>query len=266
MPTDAAIRSRLLEFEIGLARRGSDEVVDADWGTAFLCPSLPLVWDSSWLAIERTGVETEELVALGDSVLGAAGLEHRTLLIRNEADGARLRPHFEALPGWEVERVLYMTWRGDGGRQTAVPARETPLAPVEPLRGRLIADSMAPGTERLEETVGQLLERNRRLAAAAGDRWFVAPAGGEEAAACCLLARDRIAQIEDVGTLRSARQRGFAQAVVLAGLAAARRLEPELIFLAADAADWPQLMYEKLGFEPVGEVHVARRTPESSQR
>jgi hypothetical protein len=48
---------------------------------------------------------------------------------------------------------------------------------------------------------------------------------------------------------------------VWAALGAAQALEPELIFLCADAADWPQLMYAKLGFEAVGDVHILRRQP-----
>ncbi len=258
---DPAMRRRLLDFEIGLDRRTSDEVREEDWGTAFLCPSLPLVWDVSWLAVERTGMGTEEAVALGDRVLGGAGFEHRTLVLCDEADGARLAPEFEALPGWEVECVRYMTWRGESGREAGAAVRETTLAAILPLRRELIRESLPAGVERPEETVEQLLEMDRRFGEAAGDRWFVAPAEGEPAAACRLLAGAGIAQVEDVATLTPARERGLAQAVVLAALAAARALAPGVIFLAADAADWPQLLYAKLGFEPVGELQIPRRQP-----
>lgn len=260
MTVDATIRRRLLDFEIGLSRRTCDEVREEDWGVALLTPSLPQVWDASWLAIERAGLAVEELVALGDRVLGGAGFEHRTLLLCDTADGPRLRPEFEALPGWEVERVLYMTWREDTGREPAATVGEVPFAAAMPLRRELVRESMPPGVERLKETAEQLLERNRRAGAVAGDRWFLSPAG-EPASACCLLAGEGVAQVEDVGTLERARERGLAQAVVLAALAEARALAPELIFIAADAADWPQLMYAKLGFEMVGEVHILRRQP-----
>lgn len=261
MATDAATGRRLLEFEIGLARRTCDEVVEAGWGTAFLSSSLPQVWDASWLAVEETGLAAGELIALGDRVLGEAGFGHRTLLLCDEADGARVGPEVEALPGWEAERVLYMTWRGDSGREPAAPVDEFGFAEALPLRRELIRESMPPGSELLDETVEQLLERNRRLGEAAGDRWFVAPADGEPASACCLLAGDGIAQVEDVGTLERARERGLAQAVVLAALAEARASRAAPIFLIADAADWPLLMYAKLGFESVGELHILRKRP-----
>jgi hypothetical protein len=257
---DAAIRRRLLDFEIGLDRQTCDEVIEEDWGTAFLCPSLPQVWDASWLAVEQTGLSAEELIALGDRVLGGAGFEHRTLVLCEEADGERLRPQFEALPGWEVERVRYMAWRGETGRKAAVSVRETPLAEILTLRRELTRESM-PASERLEQTLDQLQEMDRRFGEAGGDRWFVAPPDGEPAAACRLLAGAGIAQVEDVGTLEPARERGLGQSVVLAALAEAGALNPELIFLSADAADWPQLIYEKLGFEAVGELHIPRKKP-----
>lgn len=261
MTTDAATGRRLLDFELDLARRSCDEVVEAGWGAAFLSPSLPQVWDASWLAVEETGLTSEELIALGDRVLGEAGLEHRTILLCDEAEGVRIGAEFEGLPGWEVERVLYMTWRGDSGREPAATASELPLAAALPLRRELVRESMPAGIERLEQTVDQLLERNRRLGEVGGDRWFLAPAGGEPASACCLLAGEGIAQIEDVGTLERAREQGLAQTVVLAALADARALAPELIFLIADAADWPLLIYAKLGFESVSGLHILRRQP-----
>lgn len=260
MAADQALRRRLLEFEIGLDRRTCDRVVEQDWGTAFLSPSLPLIWDASWLAIERTGLSTEELVALGGEVLGGAGFAHRTLVLCDESDGTRVAPAFEALPGWEVERIRYMVWRPQPGVQRAAQTGETTMEAIHPLRRELIRESMPAGIDNLEQTVDQLLELEDRFGVAGGDRWFVAPPD-EPASACRLLSGAGIAQVEDVGTREAARGRGLAQAVVLAALGAAQALEPELIFLSADAADWPQLMYAKLGFESVGDVHVLRLTP-----
>ncbi len=261
MPTDLDLRRRLLEFEIGLDRRVSDEVLERDWGTAFLCPSLPLIWDNSWIAVERAGIGGADLIALADEVLGGAGFEHRTIVPCDEADGARLVPEFEQRPGWEVERVRYMAWRGDSGREAAAEVRETALAEILPLRRALSRESMPAGLARLEETVEQLLEMEGRYGDAGGDRWFVADGPDGPAAACRLLAGGGIQQIEDVATLAPARERGLAQSVVLAALAEARARDPEIVFLSADAADWPQLMYAKLGFEPVGELQILRRKP-----
>jgi ribosomal protein S18 acetylase RimI-like enzyme len=50
------------------------------------------------------------------------------------------------------------------------------------------------------------------------------------------------------------RNRGLARAVV--SLATARgRDQAELVFLCADAHDWPQHLYRRLGYEPIGLLH-----------
>ena len=59
-----------------------------------------------------------------------------------------------------------------------------------------------------------------------------------------------VAQLETVETLPEFRQRGFARAMLSAALAAAA--DYGVIFLVADADDWPQHFYQRLGFDPVG--------------
>lgn len=201
MPPETAIRDRLPAFEIELDRRGADRVAEHDWGTAFLSPSLPHVWDASWLAVERPGLAAERLSELADEVLGGAGFEHRTLALCDEADGARLQPQFEALPGWEVESTIYMTWKGATGREATAPVREERMDQFDPLRRALIAESLPSDLPELDATVEELVEMDRRLGVAGGDRWFLAPAGGEPASACRLLVGARIVQVEEVATL-----------------------------------------------------------------
>jgi mycothiol synthase len=58
--------------------------------------------------------------------------------------------------------------------------------------------------------------------------------------------------IDEVGTLMTARGRGLARAVVSAAIDAAIGEGCDPIFVPADADDWPQLLYAKLGFEPLG--------------
>jgi GNAT superfamily N-acetyltransferase len=120
---------------------------------------------------------------------------------------------------------------------------------------------MPRGVDQLEETVDQLLELERRYGQVAGDRWFVAPAAGEPLAACRLMRGGGIGQVEDVATRADSRERGYAKAIVLAAVAAAQAAGDSTIFLTAEAADWPQLMYAKLGFETVGDLTILRRRP-----
>ena len=69
-----------------------------------------------------------------------------------------------------------------------------------------------------------------------------------------------IAQIESVDTLEAYRNRGVARAFLAAAITAARDAA-DLVFLIADAADWPQQLYGKLGFDPVGTFRQFTKPP-----
>jgi GNAT superfamily N-acetyltransferase len=253
------MRDRLLQFELALDQRANEEVVEYEWGRAFLSPTLPLAWDANWVLIERAGMTAAEIVAAADESLAAYG--HRAIAIADEAEGARLAPEIAAIPGWELEENLYMLWRGDDGDpEPGGEALETPLSGCDDLRRELIRAEFPPDLDNLEATADQLLEMGRRCGAAGGDRWFVAPPE-QPASACCLLSGERIGQVEDVGTLASSRGQGLAKTVVRAALAASREAGHEHTFIVADADDWPRLLYGKLGFEPCGVLHVLRRPP-----
>jgi len=252
------MRDELLAFELSLDRRSNEEIVEYEWGRAFLSPSLPLAWDANWALIERPGMTAMEVVAAADESLAAYA--HRAVAIKDEPEGERLAREIAALPGWEVERNLYMLLRGEGEVPSGADVRETPLSGCEDLRRELIRGEFPADLDDLEETADQLLEMSRRTGEAGGDRWFVAPPE-QPASACCLLSAGEIGQVEDVGTLASARGKGLARAVILAAVAASREAGHRHTFIVADADDWPRLLYEKLGFEACGVLHVLRKAP-----
>ncbi len=258
MTEDAAITRRLLEFELALDAAVCEELVEGEWGRAFLCPGLDLVYDASFVAIERPGMAMAEVAALAEEVLGGAGLEHRTVVVLDQVEAARLASELGDAPGWELERTEYMVWERESGRRAEIAAREVSLEQIAALRAQLIEENLAAGSREPARTARQLVELERRCGAVAGDRWFVAPATDPQAA-CCLLGDGTIGQVEDVGTLARARGRGLAQAIVLAALAASCEAGHELTFLSAEADDWPRLMYAKLGFRKVGGILVLRR-------
>jgi hypothetical protein len=280
-------RDELLAFELWLDEQVCDEVHQESWGRLFLTPSAPLIWDANWVGIEEVGLSVAQIVAIADEALGGEGFDHRTVCLLDQADGRRVGEEVEADAAdwsrWEVERTRYMVWRGgtldralvDGNAEVGV--REVPLAEIEGLRRQLIAESSVPsGVPEPQATVDQLFELNRRYGEAGGDRWFTAPAPPEDGAAavserdsaaggslscCCLLSDGRIGQVEEVATREDARERGYAKAIVAAAVAAAQADGDAPIFLTAEAADWPQLMYANLGFETVGDLTVLRRRP-----
>jgi hypothetical protein len=255
-------RDALLEFELALDAEVCDEVHQESWGKLFLTASTPLIWDANWVGIEETGLSIEQVVAIADDALGGEGLGHRTIALLDEADGRRLGDEVEAAtarwPRWEVERTRYMLWRG--GEASPGAAREVRLEQIEPLRRAIIAESMPPDGGG-PAAADQLFEHDRRYGLAGGDLWFVAPADGEPMSACRLLRKDGIGQVEEVGTLTPARERGYARSIVTAAVAASQAAGDRATFLTAEAADWPQLLYARMGFETVGDLTVLRRRP-----
>jgi GNAT superfamily N-acetyltransferase len=259
-------RDGLLGFELALDQKVCDEVRQESWGRLFLTPSTPLIWDANWVGIEEVGLGVDQVVAIADAALGAAGFDHRTVCALDQADGRRLGEELEAeparRPGWEVERTRYMVWRGGEAEPPSVGVREVRLAEIEGLRRALIAEAAVPaGVPEPEATVDQLFDLDARYGIAGGDRWFVVPAEGEPLSCCRLLSDGRIGQVEEVGTREDARERGYGKAIVLAAVAAAQADGNAPIFLTAEAADWPQLMYANLGFETVGDLTILRRRP-----
>jgi len=80
-------------------------------------------------------------------------------------------------------------------------------------------------------------------------------------AAADLYSDGRIAQVEEVATLPAHRGHGYASAVVLRAVEVALASGHDLVFLEADARDWPKDLYARLGFEEVGRTWSFLRTP-----
>ena len=55
-------------------------------------------------------------------------------------------------------------------------------------------------------------------------------------------------KVEEVETRPEARNRGLASALVVEGVCRAQRAGARLVFLMADADDWPARLYRRLGF------------------
>jgi predicted N-acetyltransferase YhbS len=112
-----------------------------------------------------------------------------------------------------------------------------------------------------EDVVRQLVDMRTQFAAAVpATRWFVGTVDGVDAAVTTLFSDGRVAQVEDVSTLRDHRRRGLARAALTLALDAAAEMEHELVFIVADADDWPKDLYARFGFDPVGHVWGFTRT------
>ncbi|HTX45874.1 MAG TPA: GNAT family N-acetyltransferase [Solirubrobacteraceae bacterium] len=207
------------------------------------------------------------LTSLADEAL--AGLGHRHVVL-DDADAAEEIAAALALNGWAQQRVLLM-----------LRVREPDRTPQPGLARRLTAEEAhalqleitaaeAPGSKgAVADALVRMLVRGQE-ALRAGTRSLVfgsALESGPTASMCTLFAGDGVAMIEEVGTLERFRGHGLARAVVSAAVDAALELGCERIFVPADADDWPQLLYLKLGFEPVArQVSFTLRAPGDARR
>ena len=206
-----------------------------------------LVEDASATASDALIVEAERLQA-------PAGLQHRKVQIHQGGDA--LVDGFKAA-GWSAERVVVMVLRSGDQRGDVPPAdvREVRFDAVRVLLEEWYAETMDAAEAR------ELTDADADSSEACGARWFLAERNGEAAACCQLLGADGVGQVEQVYTASAHRGAGLASAVIRAAIAAARERGDDLVMIMADADDWPQRLYERLGFVTVDSYRSFLRNP-----
>ena len=244
----------------GAPRRASAiEVVTTEHGTALLTPSLPLVWQVNAIRVEDPHATVAQLTAEADQVQAAFG--HRKLVMHDERMGERLAPELEKA-GWNVYRVLIMLRRRPADRA------EQPSAGAEVSRDVGAAALAAFRREQpfgwQDEAVRQLAEMDDRYTGVVAARDFASPPD-DPACACRLYTHDGLGQVDEVGTLEARRGRGHARAAVAAAADAATANGCEQVFMVTDAADWPQELYRRLGFDEIGATYEFLKLPISSR-
>ena len=214
------------------------------FGLAVFDERVPLRYDSNYLLVD----ELPEAVSADDLVEEARRLDRRAVMLRHRPTGERLAPRFEAL-GWTIDRGLVMAHRREPARTADTGlVEEVDEAALRPARRRQLA--VEPWAT--PAVVEQLLDAKLAVAQALTARFFAVRIGGEVAGYVDLYHDGRTAQIEDLATLEEHRGRGYASALVLHALQEARRAGCDLVFLVADADDWPKLLYGRLGFDELG--------------
>jgi ribosomal protein S18 acetylase RimI-like enzyme len=222
-------------------------------------PSLPLVWQVNAIRVEDPDAGVAELSAEADAVQGRFG--HRKLVMHDEQLGARLAPQFAAA-GWNAFRVLIMV------RQRPPDRALEPGAAAEVSRDAGAAALAAFRREQpfgwQDEAVRQLAEMDERYTHVLAARDFASPPD-DPACACRLYTHDGLGQVDEVGTLEARRRRGHARAAVAAAADAAAADGCERVFMVTDAADWPQQLYRRLGFDEIGATYEFLKLPASSR-
>lgn len=229
--------------------RIADEVTRLAQGRLLRTPSLPEVWavNQVWIG-EAIGFEGA--VELAEQHL--ADLPFRQLTVDDPASGPPLEAAFAAA-GWMVGCEVTMVL-------AAGFDREVDTAPVIDASPEEVLELMKRW--RLEEPREESADAERQLVQYWQREWHARDArllgvrgsSGALAAITALYSDGVIAQVEDVYTAPEERVHGFARMLVTRAVQLATSAGHELTFIVADDRDWPQQLYGRLGFEPVGWV------------
>jgi GNAT superfamily N-acetyltransferase len=240
---------RAFAFMDELDRRTAERLDPTPYGPVVVHTRLNLVHDLNFLRAEEPGdASADELAAEAERVQGAAGIGHRRVNLRDEAQRKRLQPGFVRL-GWKSESFVLMVQRRGPDRRAEHEISEVDEPTLRPLWAEATRNEPHGKDEAL---VQQILEHLRIMSEAMPTRLFAAEVEGKLVAHTALYSDDGVGQVENVLTLPEYRRRGLARSLVLHAVAESHADGNDLTFLVADAEDWPQRIYEKLGFETVG--------------
>jgi GNAT superfamily N-acetyltransferase len=264
----------LMAFDRSVRIAGATTVTEIPAGVVIKNPGLPTLHHLNALLLDAPLApqlrDPDAVTTLADDHLEELGHRH---IVFDDADAAEELAPALALKGFTQQRVLLMV-RVRGPDRAADPglARALTAEEAHALQLEITAEE-APDRGSARGAVADALVRllvSGQETLRARTRSFVFGAAepqGPLASMCTLFAGDGIAMIEEVGTLERFRERGLARAVVLAAVDQALALGCERIFVPADAEDWPQLLYLKLGFEPVArQVSFTLRAPGHPRR
>jgi ribosomal protein S18 acetylase RimI-like enzyme len=223
-------------------------------GVAVFTPAHPTKWDLNLLIVDdASGVTAEELIDEAERLQAPAGLRHRKIEALGGADA--LVDGFAAA-GWTAERAVVMVLRAADVRgEASAQVREVGFEPVRGLMEQWYGETMSAAEGH------DLADADANTAETSGGRYFLVERDGDAAACCVLLGADGIGQVEEVYTSKAHRGHGLASAVIRAAIAASQERGDDLVMIMADADDWPQRLYERLGFETVDVFRTFTRKP-----
>ena len=237
-----------------LAEHRSTVTLATPGGAAFLNPAYPFAHDHNKLVVWKP-CSASSLASAADEVLGGRALAHRYLEVLVPALADSLAAGL-ASAGYARERLLVLAWRGP----PPPPAVSPTVIDLD------LAERAATGTQswrvdlpEADPAVWQQL--GGRAATVADIATFLAVRGddGSVAARADVFVLGELAQVEDVNTAAAFRRRGYASALVLAGVRRALSSGASEVFLIADAGDRPQDLYRRLGFTDVCQLSTFTR-------
>jgi GNAT superfamily N-acetyltransferase len=220
-------------------------------GSVLRSPLAPDWWDANLVRVEGpdTGLQASELISLVDGL--QADLQHRRILVEDEAAADRLRPQFDDA-GWETERLVMLLRSGPPpeGPEDVV---EAPYADTRALRLEWHHSSEWGDEEALH------LDSAEAVAVRIGTRAFVARGDdGAPIGFCSLFSVADGAEVDQAYVTPSARGRGLGARLISGALAAGGH---HTNWIVADDEGRPKGLYQRLGFEPAWRWCTFTRLP-----
>ena len=245
---------RIADFRVSFARRQAAALAEIPGGVVVLDPQYAASHEHNQLIIHRaTG--PADLNALAEKALGH--LRYRRITILDDATGTASAPALTAADYVHDTEVI-MIHSG----ATVVPGACADSLTVQELRPALIRQLCTWMPQTSDAVIYQLADRRTaRLRGADQVRFLGARDGNGTIVSWADLYIDPargIAQIEDVMTAERHTRRGYADTILATALHQAAGYG--LVFLLADADDWPRTWYARRGFTPIGRSHVFTRT------
>jgi GNAT superfamily N-acetyltransferase len=249
-----------LAFERWVVERTSTRIEPWAFGTAFFNDAFPKRYDANFVSVERPidDVPADTVAMEADRTLG--GLTHRKIEIDDDARGSGAVSGLAKL-GYVPDRTVVMALRREPDRPGDVDRVEE--LSFEELRGHLVELNRREPWGSDPAVAEMLADFRKVLADGIGARFFAARAsdGSTIASSCELYVHEGVAQVESVDTLEEHRGRGLARACVLRAANEGRVAGARDVFIWADANDWPQHLYERLGFDAIGHVWSFLKEP-----
>jgi ribosomal protein S18 acetylase RimI-like enzyme len=251
--------TRFFALERRLLERLSTRIEPLDRGTAFFDEGYRERFNSNFVLADGPldGVPAEALLGATDRILGEAGYQHRTVLVRDDMAGERYAPAFTSY-GYRIERNAIMVHRREPDRASVLPVEEVSFAEVRDLIHEVYRREPWAHSDEVTRRFAEQHGKNERVI---GARFFTVRLGGRLVGDCELYVDGSDAQIEYVDTLEEFRGRGVARAVVLRAIGAAWKAGARHVFIVADDDDWPKELYERLGFDRIGRTWQFIREP-----
>lgn len=227
-------------------------------GVAYLHHDYPAAHTHNFVRLvrEEPGLDAERVDATLGMAFSGSKVEHRVVEVHSEALTERLDPGLRAL-GYKRETDLIMVFRG-GAPSSGSKVVELSLDE----RAEVATLWREQENPRWPKSFARQLGDRIRTMVPVAECTFLAVRddNGTVVSRADLFRRNGIAQIEEVVTLTSSRNQGYATELVREGIR--RAAGDDLIFIVADADDWPAQLYRRLGFEDLGRTGLFVVSPE----